>query len=241
MIEILFVAAIFLAVFTQSLSGFGSALIAMSILPSLLGIRVATPLVALVSLSLEVVILYQYRHSIRIRKVLPIIAGSVVGIPIGVFFLKQVNETLVLASLGVVISGYAMYALMQIKLPVLDATFWAYLAGLVSGVLGGAYNVSGPPVIIYGDCRRWSPHEFKGNLQGYFLVSTLIVVITHWVSGNFTARVMQLYLLSIPAIIVGLIAGFILTQKIPSDVFRKITLWLLVIMGGRLIFSALFG
>ena len=42
------VLAIFLAVFTQSLAGFGSALIAMALLPGIVGIQIATPLVALV-------------------------------------------------------------------------------------------------------------------------------------------------------------------------------------------------
>ena len=91
MTNFLFLATVFLAVFTQSLSGFGSALVAMAILPAILGVQTATPLVALMSLTLEVVILYQYRREIQIRKVLPLIAGAIVGIPTGVFFLKHVR------------------------------------------------------------------------------------------------------------------------------------------------------
>ena len=43
---------VFLGVFTQSLTGFGVALVAMAVLPDLIGIRVASPLVALVSLTI---------------------------------------------------------------------------------------------------------------------------------------------------------------------------------------------
>ena len=240
MTNFLFLATVFLAVFTQSLSGFGSALVAMAILPAILGVQTATPLVALMSLTLEVVILYQYRREIQIRKVLPLIAGAIVGIPTGVFFLKHVNENYVLIILGIVIAGYAAYALINIKLPSLQNPLWAYFFGFVSGILGGAYNTSGPPVIIYGDCKRWPPGEFKGNLQGFFLISTLIVVLTHGISGNFTSAVLHLYVLSLPAIAVGLIFGFLASRKLPAKTFRKVILWLLVLMGIRMFISPLF-
>ena len=45
--------AIFFAIFTQSLTGFGSALISMPLLVGLLGIQIAAPLVALVGLISE--------------------------------------------------------------------------------------------------------------------------------------------------------------------------------------------
>jgi len=48
---------IFLAVFTQSLSGFGSALVAMALLPALIGIHQAAPLVALVMATIEIFLL----------------------------------------------------------------------------------------------------------------------------------------------------------------------------------------
>ena len=76
-----------------------------------------------------------------------------VGIPLGVLMLKRVDETVVLTILGVVIVGYAVYGLLKLKLPRLDGAFWPYLVGFLSGVLGGAYNTSGPPVVIYGNCR----------------------------------------------------------------------------------------
>ncbi|NTU65702.1 MAG: sulfite exporter TauE/SafE family protein, partial [Chloroflexi bacterium] len=49
--------------FTQTLTGFGSALVSMSILPSLLGISVASPLVALMAITLESILLIRLRGS----------------------------------------------------------------------------------------------------------------------------------------------------------------------------------
>ena len=143
--------AVFLATFTQSLSGFGVALVAMALLPSLIGIQVATPLVAIVALALEVVLMLRYRHSLEIRAVWNIALAAVLGTPLGVFFLSRVDESITLGLLGVVIGGYALYALLGLKMPKLEHSFWAYIAGLIGGMLGGAYNTSGPPVIVYAD------------------------------------------------------------------------------------------
>ena len=76
---------VFLAVFTQSLSGFGVALVAMALLPALIGIQVATPLVALIALVLEAVLVFRYRQSIGISRRLEYRLGCCGWNPLGVF------------------------------------------------------------------------------------------------------------------------------------------------------------
>ncbi len=230
------VLAVFLAVFTQSVSGFGVALVAMALLPGLIGIQIATPLVALVATTVEVVLFIRYRNSLNIQAVWRIILAALIGIPIGILTLKNVDPKIVLRVLGIVISGYSAYALLDIRLPELNHPLWAYGAGLVSGILGGAYNTSGPPVIVYGDCRRWPPQEFKSNLQGFFLVSSVLIMVGHGLGGNFNSTVLKDYLVVLPAIATGTVAGISLDRFINPPLFRKVVLVLLIIMGLRLIF-----
>jgi uncharacterized membrane protein YfcA len=227
---------VFLAVFTQSLSGFGVALVAMALLPSLIGIHVATPLVAVVALVLEVVLVMYYRQSLQVRAVWSIALAAVVGTPLGVLFLARVDESFALAVLGVVIAGYALYALLGLKMPRLENSLWAYLAGLFGGMLGGAYNTSGPPVIVYADCRRWPPDVFKGNLQGYFIIVSLAVLASHALNGNLSVQVWQMFLWTLPFIILGIVTGLSLDRWLNPVVFRRVVLALLVVMGIRLMF-----
>lgn len=225
---------VFLAVFTQSLSGFGVALVAMALLPALVGIKVATPFVALFALLLEVVLVLRYRKSMQFRAVMHIALAAVVGTPLGVLFLARVNERISLTVLGVVIAGYAIYALLGLKMPRLEKGLWAYLAGLLGGMLGGAYNTSGPPVIVYADCRRWPPDVFKGNLQGYFIIVSSAVVVSHALNGNFTTQVWNMFFWTLPFLAVGIIAGLSLDRWLNPVLFRRVVLALLVLMGVRL-------
>jgi hypothetical protein len=233
------VAVIFFAVFTQSLSGFGVALVAMAFLPGLVGIQEATPLVALVALLLECYLLLRYRADLNLRAVWPIALASVFGIPLGVWALKGVDESVFLAALGVVIAGYALYALLGVRLPELRHPAWAWGVGFLAGMIGGAYNTSGPPVIIYGDCQRWPPAEFKSNLQGFFMINSVFVIANHALLHNLTPAVWQVFLWSLPAIGLGILLGTSLDRYLDPQRFRKVILILLVIMGVKLAFNIL--
>jgi uncharacterized membrane protein YfcA len=225
---------IFLAAFTQSLSGFGSALVAMAILPALLGLQVATPFVALFALTIDIILLIRFRQSIDIRAIWPVVLAALIGTPMGVNFLSRIDENIALTLLGLVISGYALYALLDFKLPALTHSIWAWLAGFFGGLLGGAYNTSGPPVILYADCRRWPPDVFKGNLQGYFLISSVAVLISHYFSGNLTAEIWLIFLGTLPFVFLGVILGLFLARILNPVLFRKVVLFLLIFMGLRL-------
>ena len=231
----LIIGVVFLAIFTQSLAGFGLALIAMPLLVEGIGIELAAPLIALVGATAELVILLRYRAALNLRAVGPLSLASLVGIPLGVYGLRQVDSNVVPVVLGVIILGYALYALVAPRLPEIRHAGWAYGFGFVAGVLSGAYNTSGPPVVIYGNCRQWLPAEFKCNLQGFFLLNSAAVILTHAVSGHFTRPVWQAYLLALPAIGLGLVAGFALDKKVEPAVFRKMVLVLLIVLGVRLI------
>lgn len=225
---------IFLAVFTQSASGFGVALVSMAVLPSLIGIQIATPLVAVVALTIEVILLWRYKAALKVRAIWQIVLASLVGIPIGVLALGRLEEKVILFALGLIVASYAIYGLLNLNLPRLTHPVWPYGLGFFAGMLGGAYNTSGPPVIIYGASRRWSPVEFKSNLQGFFLLNSVVVVLSHAVAHNLTGDVWRLYALALPALGLGFIAGISLDRYIDAVVFRKIVLWLLVLMGLRL-------
>ncbi len=233
--ETLLIAAIFFfAGLVQSLTGFGSALISMPLLAPVLGLEVATPLVALMGAVLEAVLLLRFRMSLNLRVVWRLVIAALVGIPLGVLALRAFDERILLTILGVIVVVYALYALLDLKLPRLQHPWWAYGLGFLAGLLGGAYNTSGPPVIIYGTCRRWRPAQFKGNLQGFFLVVSLWVVVSHAFGGNLTSAVWRDFALGLPSLALGVVTGLRLDRHLDPQAFRKVVLVLLLALGARL-------
>jgi hypothetical protein len=43
--------------------------------------------------------------------------------------------------------------------------------------------MNGPPLVIYGSMRRWSPQHFRATLQGYFLPASIIGMSGYRLAG----------------------------------------------------------
>ena len=228
---IAFVAIITLACFVQAVAGFGLPMIAMPVLVALFGIRAAVPLMAIIILELQLVMIVRYRMALNIQTVWRISAAAILGIPIGVLFLSRIPETITITLLGLMLILYALYSILNFPVPALKNPGWAYFFGFLGGMGGGAYNMAAPPMIVYADTQRWEPQLFKGNLQGYFLIITLVAILTHSLSGNVTGDVLQKSLIAIPFVLMGAFTGFFLDRFINPVVFRKIVLALLLVLG----------
>lgn len=226
---------VFFSAFVQSSIGFGFALVAMPLLVSVLGIHTAAPIVAIAAMVVEIVVLFAYREAFNFDVVKNLVFAAILGIPIGVLAVRYINSDIANKFLGVVIIGYAVYALFAPRLPELAGKIWTFLFGFVAGFLGGAYNTAGPPVVIYGNARRWPPDEFKSNLQGFFLVNGLVVIAVHTMSGNLTPSVFQNLIYALPGLVLGLAAGFLLSKRINPGLFRNIVLIALLFLGTSLL------
>ena len=227
-------AILLVGVFTQSLSGFGIALVAMPLLSPVLGLKTAAPLVAMIGTLLNIILVIRYHTALNLKAVWKLSLAAIIGIPLGVYLLDFINQKLALVMLGIVVISYSLYALMRFKLPSLAHPAWLYAAGFSGGILGGMFNTNGPPVIVYGTCRKWSQDEFKVNLQGFFLLNNFVIIASHLWRGNITAEVMAYFWYALPALIVGVLAGLSLDKIITPAVFQRVVLFLLLAIGLRL-------
>jgi len=228
---IYFAAIITLSCFVQAVAGFGLPMIATPVLVALFGIRAAVPLMAIIILELQIFMIVRYHMALNFRMVWRISVAAVLGIPIGVLFLSRIPEAITITLLGLILIFYVLYSLFNLPVPALNRPTWAYFIGFLSGVGGGAYNIAAPPIIIYADTQRWGPELFKANLQGCFLIITVVAILTHSLSGNVPGDILQKSLITLPFVLVGALAGFYLDRFINPAVFRKIVLVLLLILG----------
>lgn len=230
----------FVAAFVQGVSGFGFALVAMPILSGVTSIQTAAPLVALTTLTNNLILCIYYRQSFDRNVITNLLLGSVLGIPIGFLALDYIPTALMLIGLGLVIVTYSLYSLVSPVVPVLKSKLWAYGAGFLSGILLGSFNLPGPPVILYGSSQRWSQEKFKGNLTSFFWVSVAIVVVGHGLQSRISEEIIRQFLIAIPGFILGLFLGVVLAKKFDPNIFRKVITGLLLIIGVRLIISGIY-
>jgi uncharacterized protein len=221
----------FCAGFIQGLSGFGSVLLSLPLLAFFLDVRTAIPLVALYGVALTVFLLVQLRRHWDWQKLYPLCAGSVPGAPVGVWLLNRLDVQIIQWIVGIVLIAYALYGLLMRPVVRKMARRWAYIAGFLAGCLGGAISASGPPVIVYTSLQPWSKDQIKVTLQGFFVISGLVVITAQAFGGLMTEKVMIFFLASLPVLIFGTWVGSLLYGRIREDSYRKIMLILLSLLG----------
>jgi uncharacterized membrane protein YfcA len=221
--------------------GFGDALIAMPLLAMVLGLKTATPLVALASFTIAIVILLTTWRSLKVGSASRLIIATLVGIPVGIALLKGVDERIMQTLLACVILLFAGFNLSSLAVPKLKTDKSSYLFGFVAGLLGGAYNTNGPPIVIFASMRDWPAAEFRATLQGYFFFTGFMLLGAHALGGLWNERVFTLYGLALPIIATSIWLGSRLHRKVSPERFRKAIHILLVLIATMLLFKALTG
>jgi uncharacterized protein len=143
----------------------------------------------------------------------------------------SVDEQVMRIGLGAVVAGFGLYRLTWPRLPELHSHSWAFPFGFVAGCLGGAYNIGGPPIVVYAAIRRWDPQRFRGTLQGTFLVTSVLIAAAHGLAGLWTEKVWGLFLVSIPGVVVAMLMGQKVAARIEPATFDCYLSLALVVLG----------
>ncbi|MCE5209410.1 MAG: sulfite exporter TauE/SafE family protein [Chloroflexi bacterium] len=222
---------IFFGAFVRATFGFGDALIAMPLLALVVSIQIASPLVAFLSIIIGTTMLILNWGKVDFKAAWRLILSSALGIPVGLYFLKTVPEEYIKILLGIILILFGAYNLFRPKLPTIQSNLWAYVMGFLGGILGGAYNANGPPVIIYGRLARWEPDRFRATLQSYFMPTAAFIFIGHGLSGSWTSEVLTLFAYSFPVILVAIVLGTLLSKRIPDGMFDRLVYLAIIGMG----------
>jgi hypothetical protein len=220
-VEVLFV--VFIATLIRSAFGFGEALVAVPLLALWIPLEVAAPLAVLVSITVAGIVVVQDWKKIHLRSTAWLVISTLFGIPLGLMLLTSSHQRIVKATLGVVIIAFSIYSLigrapLELKR---DSKPWLLICGFFAGVLGGAYGMNGPPLVIYGAMRRWSAQHFRATLQGYFLPASIIGMAGYWLAGLWVHAVTHYYLLSLPVTLLGVFLGRVINHRMHGDAFLK--------------------
>jgi hypothetical protein len=161
---------VFVATLVRSAFGFGEALIAVPLLALFIPMRVAAPLAVLVSVTIAAVILAQDWRHIHLRSASWLVISTLFGIPLGLVLLTRSPENLIKAVLGGLILLFALFFLAgkaQFRLHH-DSRRWLLTCGFLAGILGGAYGMNGPPLVIYGSPAQLDSAALPRHIAGVF-------------------------------------------------------------------------
>ena len=234
---------VLIATLIRSAFGFGEALVAVPLLAFRVPLQVAAPLAVLVSITVAAIVVVQDWKKIHLRSTGWLVFSSLFGIPIGLLLLKSSHQAGVKAALAIIIILFSLYSLIGRPPLQLLSDSWGWLAscGFAAGILGGAYGMNGPPLVVYGTMRGWFPQHFRATLQGYFLPASIIGMTGYALAGLWTSTVTRYYLFSLPLTLLGVYLGRVINHRLHSTVFFKYLYLGLAGIGVLLLVQALTG
>jgi len=235
---LLVVGAVFLGSLMRSTFGFGDAVVSMPLLALLpIPFSSAVALVGLVGFAVAIFFAvsgWDDKDPVVLKKMS---LTTLLGIPFGLLLVRFADQRWISLGLGVLLIIYSIYSLKgpNTQLNNLRERFknpnYSLPFGFASGMLGSAYNMNGIPAVLYATMRDWKPKEFIGNVQSHFIVSSTLIIISHFLSGFWTKEVGIYYLSSIPAVLLAIWLGNYLYSKIDTGKFKQYVFYLIFILG----------
>ncbi|MEI9943196.1 MAG: sulfite exporter TauE/SafE family protein [Chitinophagaceae bacterium] len=183
-------------------------------------------------------VIYYHRHA-QWTYFWKLIPWMVVGILIGVWVGKDMNETYfrkVMALIIILTVGSILVLEFRKRIKIPDNKLFVANMGLVAGFTTMLGNLSGAFASIYFLAMRMPKNNFIGTAAWVFLVINLFKFpfqVFYW--NNITGKTLYTDLLLLPAMVIGFWTGIKLVAKIKDDSYRKVVI-VLTIIGAIFIF-----
>jgi uncharacterized protein len=181
---------------------------------------------------------YYHRHAqwTHFWKLIP---WMVIGILIGVFVGKDLNEAVFRKLMAlIIISTVVIMLVLEFRKTVSVPSNKLFVAnmGLVAGFTTMLGNLAGAFSNIYFLAMRMPKNDFIGTAAWVFLVINLFKLpfqVFYW--KNITTITLQTDLFLLPALVAGFWAGLKIVAKIKDDNYRKVVI-VLTLIGAIVIF-----
>lgn len=222
---------IIFAGFTQGVTGFGFSLVAVPLLAFFLQVKEITPILIFLSIITNIMVMLSSKSQYKIKELIVLIAFGIIATPLGAYVLLVLNQQILKAIVGIIISLTAIFMLKDYKLNIRHFKFSQAVTGICSGILNGSLSLSGPPIILYMSNQGAKKDELRGGFSLFALITNLFAISSMYFSGLVNLKVVNYLYYFTPALVVGVFIGIKVSKLLNEKIFKSVTLYLLIIMG----------
>lgn len=249
---------IFITHVLGTITGFGSVVIAFPFITALLGIYEAKVLLAIVGYPISVYILAKNFRAVDWGQFARIGLGTLAGMPFGIYFFIRFPANILNLAMGLFL---VVASLIQLRREFTGGARKREVSGLAygallffGGIIHGAFGTSGPFMVLYA--ARYLPDKdrFRATLSLLWVVLTVVLFIMDYTFFPFFDRLYATVcgqrpipadvghlLWMTPFMLLGLIWGEVLIQRVNARVFRRFVFFVLLITGGTMVVGGIAG
>ncbi len=205
----------------RGFSGFGSALIYMPLMSAVYGPPIAAVTFLLVDLITGTFFSVRALPQVQWREIIPLVVPASVTAPLGALALTVMNPIhlrwilffFVLVALVAMVTGWRYSG--RPRLPITMGV------GACAGILGGAVQISGVPILIYWFGSTHSALVIRANLIVFFTLMSISLGIIYLVKGLITPQVMAIAVFAAPALGLAMQVGSYFFHRTSETVYRR--------------------
>lgn len=243
----LYLGCVALATVAQTLTGFAFGLIFLSLMATLdlASVPDAANVATVLTLVNAVTYFHSHRQAPPWRLMRPALASSCVCVVAGLALLHWLSTAAAqalkgLLGLAIVACALALAARSRMRATLAPPRAFA-AAGAVSGLMGGLFGTSGPPIVYHLYRQPLAPDVVRRCLLLMFSSNALMRLVLVVPAGGFSLRALLLAGLAIPVVHLFTRLALRLQSRVPAQALRWSVAALLVATGASLIATALRG
>jgi len=226
--------------FVQGLSGFAFGMVAMSFWVWVLDPHIAAAMAVFGALTGQVMAAVTVRRNVEFPLLWPFILGGLVGIPLGVVVLPNIDADVFKLGLGILLLLWCPAMLLTKAPPTFKPAnkLADGLVGLLGGTLSALGGFAGVIPTLWCTVRGFPRHSQRAVVQNFNLTMLSVTMISYLFTGMITREMWPMFAIVVPAVLIPSVVGTRLYRSISDTAFRRLVLGLLTCSGlGMLAFS----
>jgi uncharacterized membrane protein YfcA len=219
--------------FVNGLTGFGTALTALPLFLLAVEPVVAAQLVAAASVLGHLSTLGLVWHAIEWRRLAPMLAAGLLGVPIGTWILPWLSVSAFKQAVGTLIFAYCAFMLFgagRIRLAAGGRGAEA-VVGFLGGILGGIAGLSGALPTMWAALEGWPKEERRVFLQVFNLTILTAMLVASLLQGMVGQRALVAMIVALPGTLMGAWFGSLAYHRLDDHRFDRVVLVLLLLAG----------
>lgn len=224
--------AVFIGAFIQASIGFGFAIVTMAVIPLFIQMTDSLMLLFLCS---TIIVGYLAIRNIRYVNykllIVPLIF-TLIGNYVGLLALVNTDNELAVKLLGGLLILFSIYFFLfsdKVKLP--NNQISASIAGIISGVISGFFNIPGPPMVLYYSVAIKDKKAYFATLQMLFFISVLFKIVLFLITEEVSETIKPIIPFAVLFSVLGLILGIYFFNRLSSEKVKKMVYIFMTLAG----------
>ena len=230
---------VFCAYFLRGFTGFGSAIFGIPLILMMASIGFVVPAYLILDAAATGILTIETKKYFNWKIALPVVVGMIPGNILGTYILSSYDIPVLKIILGILILTFSFYIFFVKKTPEIKDRrgIIGFIAGALSGILGGIFGVSGPPVVIYLKYRIPEKDMFRAQIVLLIIFENVFRLFLYACGGLYNSFNLKFALILLPSMALGLFLGSRLNIKASQRTFDIIAAGILMMAGAGLIFG----